>query len=62
MASLNNLTAAFSTAVSPRRYILPSLLIAVGTLLDVGTLKFGILLDADGPSPICPSLPELPPS
>jgi hypothetical protein len=49
MASLKNLTATFSTAVGPRRYILPSLAIAIGTLLDVGMLKFGILLDADGP-------------
>jgi hypothetical protein len=49
MASLKNLTATFSTAVGPRRYILPSLAIALGTLLDVGMLKFGILLDADGP-------------
>ena len=49
MASLKNLTATFSTAVGPRRYILPSLAIAMGTLLDVGMLKFGILLDADGP-------------
>jgi hypothetical protein len=49
MASLKNLTATFSTAVGPRRYILPSFAIAVGTLLDVGMLKFGILLDADGP-------------
>ena len=49
MASLKNLTASFSTAVGPRRYILPSLAIAIGTLLDVGMLKFGILLDADGP-------------
>jgi hypothetical protein len=49
MASLKNLTATFSTAVGPRRYILPSLAIAISTLLDVGMLKFGILLDADGP-------------
>ena len=49
MASLKNLTATFSTAVGPRRYILPSLAIAMGPLLDVGMLKFGILLDADGP-------------
>lgn len=28
---------------------LPSLAIAIGALLDVGMLKFGILLDADGP-------------
>ena len=49
MTSLKNLTATFSTAVGPRRYILPSLAIAIGTLLDVGMLKFGILLDADGP-------------
>jgi hypothetical protein len=49
MASLKNLTATFSTAVGPRRYILPSLAIAIGTLLDVGMLKFGIFLDADGP-------------
>ena len=33
MASLKNLTATFSTAVGPRRYILPSLAIAIGTLL-----------------------------
>jgi hypothetical protein len=54
MASLKDLTATFSTAIGPRRYILPSLAIAIGTLLDVGMLKFGILLDADGPFAFAP--------
>jgi hypothetical protein len=54
MASLKDLTATFSTAVGPRRYILPSLAIAIGTLLDVGMLKFGILIDSDGPFAFAP--------
>lgn len=54
MAKLKNLTATFSTAVGPRRYILPSLAIAIGTLLDVGMLKFGILIDANGPFAFAP--------
>ena len=54
MAKLRNLTATFSTAVGPRRYILPSLAIAIGTLLDVGMLKFGILIDANGPFAFAP--------
>ena len=54
MASLKDLTATFSTAVGPRRYILPSLAIAIGTLLDVGMLKFGILIDANGPLAYAP--------
>ena len=49
MASLKNFTATFSTGVGPTVYILRSLVIAIATLLDVGILKFGILLDADGP-------------
>ena len=54
MAKLKNLTATFSTAVGPRRYILPSLAIAIGTLLDLGMLKFGILIDANGPFAFAP--------
>lgn len=54
MAKLKDLTATFSTAIGPRRYILPSLAVAIGTLLDVGMLKFGILLDADGPFAFAP--------
>ena len=54
MAKLKNLTATFSTAVGPRRYILPSLAIAIGTLLDLGMLKFGILIDAIGPFAFAP--------
>jgi hypothetical protein len=54
MAKLKDLTATFSTAIGPRRYILPSLAIAIGTLLDVGMLKFGILIDADGPFAFAP--------
>jgi hypothetical protein len=54
MAKLKDLTATFSTAIGPRRYILPSLAIAIGTLLDVGMLKFGVLLDADGPFAFAP--------
>ena len=54
MSKLKDLAATFSTAVGPRRYILPSLAIAIGTLLDVGMLKFGILIDADGPFAFAP--------
>jgi hypothetical protein len=54
MTSLKELTAAFSTAVGPRRYILPSLTLAVGALLDFSMLKFGILIDADGPFAFLP--------
>ena len=54
MAKLKNLTATFSTAVGPRRYILPSLAIAIGTLLDLGMLKFGTLIDANGPFAFAP--------
>jgi hypothetical protein len=49
MAPLKELTAAFSAAVGHRRYILPSLTLAAGGLLDLAMLKFGILIDADGP-------------
>src|SRR5262245_57737191 len=54
MATLKSLTATFSTAVGRRRYILLSLAIAIGTLLDVGMLKFGILIDANGPFAFAP--------
>jgi hypothetical protein len=49
MASLKELTATFSTAVGHRRYVLPSLALATGALLDVVMLRYGILIDADGP-------------
>lgn len=49
MAQIKELTAAFSAAVGHRRYILPSLTLAAGGLLDFAMLKFGILIDADGP-------------
>lgn len=49
MAPLKELKAAFSAAVGHRRYILPSLTLAAGALLDFTMLKLGILIDADGP-------------
>ena len=49
MARLKELTAAFSAAIGYRRYVLPSLTLAAGGLLDFAMLKFGILIDADGP-------------
>ncbi|MCB8822024.1 hypothetical protein [Microvirga rosea] len=49
MAPLKELTAAFSAAIGHRRYVLPSLTLAAGALLDVGMIKLGILIDADGP-------------
>ena len=49
MASLKELTATLATAVGHRRYLLPSLALAIGALLDFVMLKFGILIDADGP-------------
>lgn len=49
MAPLKEVTAAFSAAVGHRRYILPSLTLAAGAALDFAMLKFGILIDADGP-------------
>lgn len=49
MAPLKEITAAFSAAVGHRRYVLPSLTLAAGALLDYGMLKLGILIDADGP-------------
>jgi hypothetical protein len=49
MASLKDLTATFSNAVGHRRYLLPSMAIAIGALLDFVMLRFGILIDANGP-------------
>jgi len=49
MARLKELTAAFSAAIGYRRYVLPSLTLAAGGLLDFAMLKFGILIDAEGP-------------
>ena len=49
MASLKDLTATFSNAVGHRRYLLPSMAIAIGALLDFVMLQFGILIDANGP-------------
>jgi hypothetical protein len=49
MASLKEMTAAFSTAVGHRRYLLPSLALATGAVLEVLMLRYGILIDPDGP-------------
>ena len=49
MARLKELTATFSNAVGHRRYLLPSMAIAIGALLDFVMLRFGILIDPDGP-------------
>ena len=49
MAPLKELTAVFTAAVGHRRYVLPSLALAAGTLLDLAMLKLGILIDAAGP-------------
>ena len=49
MAQLKELTATFSNAVGHRRYLLPSMAIAIGALLDFVMLRFGILIDPDGP-------------
>jgi hypothetical protein len=49
MAKLKELTGTFSSAVGHRRYLLPSLALAIGALLDFVMLRFGILIDADGP-------------
>src|SRR5690349_11357911 len=49
MAQLRELTTAFSAAVGHRRYVLPSLTVAAGGLLDFAMLKLGILIDAEGP-------------
>jgi len=49
MSSLREIISAFSTAVGHRRYILPSLTLAAGAFVDVSMLKFGVLVDADGP-------------
>jgi hypothetical protein len=49
MASLRELTATLSNAVGHRRYLLPSMAIAIGALLDFVMLRFGVLIDPDGP-------------
>jgi len=54
MASLKELTATFSSAVGHRRYLLPSMALAIGALLDFVMLKFGFLIDPDGPFAFLP--------
>jgi len=49
MASIKELKTVFSTAVGHRRYVLPSLTLAAGALLDFIMLRLGILIDAEGP-------------
>jgi hypothetical protein len=49
MASLRELTATFSNAVGHRRYLLPSMAVAIGALLDFVMLRFGVLIDPEGP-------------
>jgi len=49
MAPLKEIKAAFSAAVGHRRYVLPSLTLAAGALLDFAMLRLGILIDGDGP-------------
>jgi hypothetical protein len=49
VASLKELRATFSNAVGHRRYLLPSMAIAIGALLDFVMLRFGVLIDPDGP-------------
>jgi hypothetical protein len=54
MASLKELTATLSSAVGHRRYLLPSMALAIGALLDFVMLKFGLLIDPNGPFAFLP--------
>lgn len=53
MATFKELTTTFSTAVGPRRYILPSLVLAIGAFLDFFLIRYG-LLDAESPFAFLP--------
>ena len=49
MARFKELTTTFSNAVGHRRYLLPSMAIALGALIDALMLRFGVLIDPKGP-------------
>ncbi|MGV1013910.1 MAG: hypothetical protein ACOYB4_02965 [Methyloceanibacter sp.] len=53
MATFKELTSTFSTAVGPRRYVLPSLALAIGAFLDFFLIRYGIL-DAESPFAFLP--------
>src|SRR5262245_37178107 len=54
MASLKALRATFSSAAGHRRYLLPSMDVAIGALLDFVMLRFGFLINPDGPFAFMP--------
>lgn len=53
MATFKELTTTFSTAVGTRRYVLPSLVLAIGASLDFLLIRYGIL-DAESPFAFLP--------
>ncbi len=53
MASLKDIKSTFTSAVGPRRYVLPSLALASGAFIDFFMLRYG-LIDADSPYAFVP--------
>lgn len=53
MAKFRDITSTFTSAVGPRRYVLPSLALATGAFIDFFMLRYG-LIDADSPYAFVP--------
>jgi hypothetical protein len=53
MASIKEITSTFSDAVGPRRFVLPSLALAIGAFIDFFMLRYG-LIDAESPYAFVP--------